>query len=192
MTDDRQRPTSHRPPTTDTLADESPTPALAFHGVSMTFPDGTHALGETSFDVHPGEFVTVVGPSGCGKSTLLRIASGLTSPTTGSVTVDRAEPRLRLPGRHAAAVAHGACATSSCSPSSRACRKAETRAAGAGEHRPRRPRRLREQVPEAALGRHEDARLAGPRARARPEGVPVRRAVRRASTRSPASASTTS
>ncbi len=64
--------------------------ALSFNGVSMTFPDGTHALSETSFDVRPGEFVTVVGPSGCGKSTLLRIASGLTDPTSGSVTVDRA------------------------------------------------------------------------------------------------------
>ena len=52
--------------------------------------------------------------------------------------------------------------------------------------------RVRGQVPEAALRRHEDARLAGPLARARPEGVPVRRAVRRASTRSPASGSTTS
>ncbi len=78
-------------PMTDILTDESrPTPALQFRGVSMTFPDGTHALDETSFDVHPGEFVTVVGPSGCGKSTLLRIASGLTHPTTGWVTVERA------------------------------------------------------------------------------------------------------
>ena len=79
-------------PMTDILADgvESRTPALTFRGVSMTFSDGTHALDETTFDVHPGEFVTVVGPSGCGKSTLLRIASGLTHPTTGWVTIDRA------------------------------------------------------------------------------------------------------
>lgn len=72
---------------------EGPTAAaeqiLVFKGVSMTFPDGTHALDTTDFGVGAGEFVTVVGPSGCGKSTLLRIASGLTPPTTGSVTVDR-------------------------------------------------------------------------------------------------------
>ncbi|MCU1503276.1 MAG: transporter ATP-binding protein [Ilumatobacteraceae bacterium] len=64
-------------------------PALRFVDVSMVFPDGTHALSETTFDVRPGEFVTVVGPSGCGKSTLLRIASGLNDATTGSVEVDR-------------------------------------------------------------------------------------------------------
>jgi NitT/TauT family transport system ATP-binding protein len=64
-------------------------PALTFRDVSMVFPDGTHALQSTNFDVRPGEFVTVVGPSGCGKSTLLRIASGLTKQTTGTVEVDR-------------------------------------------------------------------------------------------------------
>jgi NitT/TauT family transport system ATP-binding protein len=70
------------------MGDSVIAPALSFAGVSMVFPDGTHALGENSFDVRPGEFVTVVGPSGCGKSTLLRIASGLTEATGGSVTIE--------------------------------------------------------------------------------------------------------
>lgn len=64
-------------------------PSLRFEHISMVFPDGTHALDDVSFTVHAGEFVTVVGPSGCGKSTLLRIASGLTSHTSGECDVDR-------------------------------------------------------------------------------------------------------
>lgn len=63
--------------------------ALGFNNVGMTFPDGTKALAGVSFDVSPGEFVTVVGPSGCGKSTLLRIASNLESETEGKCEVDR-------------------------------------------------------------------------------------------------------
>lgn len=64
-------------------------PLLRFDHVSMTFPDGTHAVDNVSFTVRPGEFVTVVGPSGCGKSTLLKIASGLLTHTEGEVAVDR-------------------------------------------------------------------------------------------------------
>ena len=64
-------------------------PALVFDDLSMTFPDGTHALDHISFSVERGEFVTVVGPSGCGKSTLLRIASGLEQHTGGECNVDR-------------------------------------------------------------------------------------------------------
>jgi NitT/TauT family transport system ATP-binding protein len=62
---------------------------LSFRDVSMVFPDGTHAVDRVSFDVSPGEFVSVVGPSGCGKSTLLRIASGLERHTGGACDVDR-------------------------------------------------------------------------------------------------------
>ncbi len=64
-------------------------PALVFDGVGKTFPDGTEALRDVTFDVNPGEFVTVVGPSGCGKSTLLRLASGLDDVTAGHCEVDR-------------------------------------------------------------------------------------------------------
>jgi NitT/TauT family transport system ATP-binding protein len=52
--------------------------------VGLTYPDGTHALTNTSVSVAAGEFVSIVGPSGCGKSTLLRLASGLIPPTSGN------------------------------------------------------------------------------------------------------------
>ena len=60
---------------------------MSFVNVSKTFPDGTAALQNISFDVRDGEFVTVVGPSGCGKSTLLKIASNLIPKTSGEVHV---------------------------------------------------------------------------------------------------------
>lgn len=65
------------------------TPLMSFSKVAKTFPDGTVALTDISFDVRGGEFVTIVGPSGCGKSTLLRIASDLLPHTEGDVRVDK-------------------------------------------------------------------------------------------------------
>jgi len=45
-------------------------------GVRKTY--GEHlAISDASFDVMPGELVSLVGPSGCGKSTLLKILAGL-------------------------------------------------------------------------------------------------------------------
>jgi len=59
---------------------------FAAESAGLVYPDGTHALTDTSVSVGAGEFVSIVGPSGCGKSTLLRMASGLIAHTSGSIT----------------------------------------------------------------------------------------------------------
>ena len=48
----------------------------------------TEAVGEISFGVQEGEFVSLCGPSGCGKTTLLRLVAGLLSPTDGTVRLE--------------------------------------------------------------------------------------------------------
>ena len=47
--------------------------SLSYHTVSGE----TKALSNISFDLMPGEFLSIVGPSGCGKSTLLNLIAGL-------------------------------------------------------------------------------------------------------------------
>jgi NitT/TauT family transport system ATP-binding protein len=46
------------------------------------------AVDHVSFDVQPGEFVSLLGPSGCGKTTILNVLAGLDRPTSGSALVD--------------------------------------------------------------------------------------------------------
>jgi NitT/TauT family transport system ATP-binding protein len=45
------------------------------------------AVDRVSFDVAPGEFVSIVGPSGCGKSTILNTLAGLEAPSEGEVLI---------------------------------------------------------------------------------------------------------
>lgn len=92
-----ERPDKERGPTMTVLAEpveqehgEQPRGLSApadFDGISLVFPDGTHALDEVSCSIAAGEFVSIIGPSGCGKSTLLKLASGLLSPTGGRMRV---------------------------------------------------------------------------------------------------------
>ena len=47
----------------------------------------TYAIGNATFSVAKGEFVSVVGPSGCGKSTLLNMVGSFMPPSSGSIEV---------------------------------------------------------------------------------------------------------
>ena len=60
---------------------------LSVEGLSKSFGSDTplKVLGDISFDVAEGEFVSIVGPSGCGKTTLLLALTGLMRADAGEV-----------------------------------------------------------------------------------------------------------
>jgi len=73
--------------------DASLSPLISLRHVGKSFKDGeVRAIEDISFDVRPGEFVSLVGPSGCGKTTILRLINGLITPDEGEVRVMGAAP----------------------------------------------------------------------------------------------------
>ncbi|WP_411034963.1 dipeptide ABC transporter ATP-binding protein [Shinella sp. BYT-45] len=66
-------------------------PILSVDGLSVRFalPHGQiHAVEDVSFDLRPGETLSLVGESGCGKSTTGRAIMRLVDPSAGSVVID--------------------------------------------------------------------------------------------------------
>ena len=60
------------------------TEGIALKNIHKRFGD-VSVLNDISFDIEPGQFVTLLGPSGCGKTTLLRIIAGFLEPEKGEV-----------------------------------------------------------------------------------------------------------
>ncbi len=83
-------------------SDSDTTYQISLRNVSKVFPGNNSLLdkltGKTKadftaienidLDIEHNTFVSIIGPSGCGKSTMLDIIAGLSTATTGTVTID--------------------------------------------------------------------------------------------------------
>ncbi|MGW1377970.1 ABC transporter ATP-binding protein [Streptomyces sp. NPDC002446] len=61
---------------------------IRFEHVTKSYPDGTTAVDDLTFEVAEGELVTLVGPSGCGKTTTMKMVNRLIEPTSGRIHLD--------------------------------------------------------------------------------------------------------
>ncbi|QHW32507.1 ABC transporter ATP-binding protein [Paenibacillus rhizovicinus] len=66
---------------------EAGTPLLSARFLCRSYGD-FQALRGISFDMRPGEIISVLGPSGCGKSTLLQLVAGLLQPDGGELLLN--------------------------------------------------------------------------------------------------------
>jgi cell division transport system ATP-binding protein len=58
---------------------------IAFQNVSKIYNDRSAALEEVTFQINPGEFLSLAGRSGAGKSTIIKLLIGEEHPTRGRV-----------------------------------------------------------------------------------------------------------
>lgn len=60
---------------------------IHFKNVSKIYPPDTYALKNVSFQVRPGEFISIVGQSGTGKTTVIRLIVAEERPSKGQVMI---------------------------------------------------------------------------------------------------------
>ena len=69
---------------------------LSFDNVSFAYHSSNSILESLSFNVLPGEFISIIGVSGSGKSTIFRLVTGLDEPTSGTISLDGVQNNRRL------------------------------------------------------------------------------------------------
>ena len=62
--------------------------AIEFSHVTLTYPDGTTALGDISLSIPAGQTVAFVGPSGAGKTSLLNLLPRFYNLSNGHISID--------------------------------------------------------------------------------------------------------
>ena len=69
---------------------ETAPPIVAFRQVGKTYPNGTVALSDATFDISKGSIHAICGENGAGKSTLMKILFGLENQSAGQIMIDGA------------------------------------------------------------------------------------------------------
>lgn len=67
--------------------------SISVQGVAVTYPNGTTALKDASFELGPGTICGLVGVNGSGKSTLFKAIMGFVAPSAGEIRVAGLTPR---------------------------------------------------------------------------------------------------
>jgi len=77
----------HRQDSLETTARRDLAASLSVRDVTVTYPNGTTALRDASFELGPGTICGLVGVNGSGKSTLFKAIMGFVRPQRGEVRV---------------------------------------------------------------------------------------------------------
>ena len=85
----------------------SPSPVLSVRELQAWYGE-SHILHGMSFDLYPGEVVTLLGRNGAGKTTTLRSIIGILSKRSGSILFEGTQT-IGLPSRSIARLGIGYC-----------------------------------------------------------------------------------
>jgi ABC-2 type transport system ATP-binding protein len=75
------------------VAYQSGEAVAALNNITKRFANGIVALDNLSLTLRRGEVVALLGPNGAGKSTAVKLLMGLSSPTSGTVSILGGDPR---------------------------------------------------------------------------------------------------